>query len=120
MIDDQVNEEEIAESRKQRQAAADDGQAQPTKPTTPEQATQQTEPPTVAAATDNVPQSFVHRSDTEAPTRELNIRCTPAATADTRAPAQPRPRVQSLARLPHGSARCTAFLLVRASLRRRR
>jgi hypothetical protein len=68
----------------------------------------------------NVPQSFVHRSDTEAPTRELNIRCTSAATADTRAPAQPRPRVQSLARLPHGSARCTAFLLVRASLRRRR
>ena len=49
-----------------KQAAADDGQAQPTKPTTPEQATRQAEPPTGAAATDNVPQSFVHRSDAEA------------------------------------------------------
>ena len=32
----------------------------------PEQATRQAEPPTAAAATDNVPQSFVHRSDAEA------------------------------------------------------
>jgi hypothetical protein len=36
MIDDQVNEEEIAESRKQRQAAADDGMpAEPEKKAAP-------------------------------------------------------------------------------------
>ena len=44
-----------------KQTAAADGQAQPTKPTTSQQATQQAEPPTGAAATDNVPRAFVLR-----------------------------------------------------------
>jgi predicted P-loop ATPase len=45
-----------------KQDAAADGKAQPTKPTTPQQATQQDEPPT---AHDNVPQSFVRCSHGE-------------------------------------------------------